>query len=332
MQTFTERGNMIREPDTRTKDERAGTKSCPLCKGGATQEFLRAPDRFHLRREVYKLMRCAECGCVWLADPPTPAEMGAHYSEDYHRAIAKAGETAAEIRWRRHNELISQYQRGGSILDIGCSSGAFLGTLKGNWKLYGIEMERATAERARAATGADVFVGDVMDAPFAPGSFDAITCFDLLEHVYDPSVFLARVLEWLKPGGMVFVMLPNIESWEARAFGSYWYGLELPRHTFHFSPGSLRYVMGSLGFREVHLQTPPITYVERSLGYLGAAGLEKLGLEAAPQSRPKPAGIPKRILRKALRVGCFGPLGAIESLAGAAGSMEAVFRKPPIKA
>lgn len=302
---------------------------CPLCGGSATGAFLKAPDRFHLRREIYELMRCGGCGCVWLADPPAPQEMALHYSDDYHRAIAKAGETAAGVRWRRHRELISEYKRGGAILDIGCSSGAFLGTIKGDgWKLYGIEMERTTADQARLATGAEVFVGDVMDAPFAPESFDAVTCFDVLEHVYEPRAFLSRVLQWLKPGGMFFVMVPNIDSWEARVFGSYWYGLELPRHTFHFSPRSLRHVMTTVGFSEVRLETPRITYVERSVAYLCSASFEKLGMEAAAQSRPKRATISVRIMRKALRLALAEPFAALESFAGAAGCIEGAFGKP----
>jgi 2-polyprenyl-3-methyl-5-hydroxy-6-metoxy-1,4-benzoquinol methylase len=267
---------------------------------------------------------------VWLSDPPAPEEMGLHYSEEYHRAIAKAGETGAQDRWRRHRDLISRYKQGGAILDIGCSSGAFLGTMKGDgWKLYGIEREQTTAEKAQLATGAEVFAGDAMDAPFAGDGFDAVTCFDLLEHVYDPRAFLSRVLEWLKPGGMFFMMLPNIGSWEARAFGSYWYGLELPRHLSHFSPRSLRKLMTSLGFREVHLGTPRTSYVERSVAYLWSAGLEMLGREARPQSRPKRAGIPKRAVRKVLRVTLLEPFAAAASLAGAGGSIEGVFGKFP---
>jgi len=305
--------------------------ACPLCECDATREFLWAPDRFHSHREIYKLMRCANCACVWLANPPTPHEMGLHYSKDYHLAIAKAGETAAQNRWQRHRNLISRYKQVGAILDIGCSSGAFLAAMKKDgWKLHGVEMERAMAKKAWLATGAQIFVGDAIDAPFAPESFDAITCFDVLEHVYNPRDFLSKVLEWLKPGGMFFVMLPNIKSWEARAFGSYWYGLELPRHIFHFSPRSLRHLMASLGFQEVHLKTPPGCYVERSLAYLCSTGLERLGLEVTPQSRPKRVGIPKRIVCKALRVALVEPFAAAASLAGAAGIIEAVFGKFPV--
>lgn len=302
---------------------------CPLCGNDAAKKFLRAPDRFHGRKEAYQLLRCGDCCYVWQVEPPAPEQMGVHYSGDYHRTIAKAGETAAHIRWRRHRELIKRYKSGGAILDIGCSSGAFLGTMKGSaWSLYGIEMEASTAEKARANTGAEVFVGDVMDAPFALGTFDAITSFDVLEHVYDPRAFLSRVFEWLRPGGMYFVFVPNIDSWEAQIFGSYWYGLELPRHISHFSLHSLRQLTSSLSFEEVHLRTPAITYLEPSIGYLFSAGLGRLGIKAIPLSQQKPAGVPRRLVRKALRVTLAEPLAAAASLLGAAGSIEGVFRKP----
>jgi 2-polyprenyl-3-methyl-5-hydroxy-6-metoxy-1,4-benzoquinol methylase len=102
-------------------------------------------------------------------------------------------------------------------------------------------MEASTAEKARARTGASVFVGDAVAAPYLPNTFDVITSFDLLEHVYSPREFLTKVFEWLKPGGIYYAMMPNIASWEARLFRTYWRA-ELPRHLFHFSPDSLRYL------------------------------------------------------------------------------------------
>lgn len=300
---------------------------CPLCRSIVTEPFRLAPDRFHLRHEVYQLMRCRDCGCVWLAHPPAPEEMGIHYTDDYHRAIAAAGEGAAEKRWRRNRNLIARYKQSGSILDVGCSSGAFLSTMK-SWKLYGIEMERSTAEKARAGTGAEIFVGDAMDAPFAPNSFDAITTFDVLEHVYDPVAFLSRVREWLKPGGMYFTILPNINSWEARAFGSYWYGLELPRHLFHFSPRSLRHLAASIGFNEIHVATRAESYIAESVRYLYAAAIEIAGGQTTPLSCPRPAGVLRGAIRKAFRITVIDAFARIASQAGAAGSIEAVFGKP----
>jgi len=302
---------------------------CPLCGGGHVADLLVAPDRFHLRKEIYRLVRCSFCSGVWLASPPKPEEMGRHYTEDYHKGIVAAGEGSATKRWKNQVKLISHYNRAGAILDIGCSSGGFLSTMKGtSWDLYGIEMEESTAERARSATGARVFVGDAVEAPFLPASFDVITCFDVLEHVYSPREFLTKVLEWLKPGGIYYAMMPNIDSWEARLFRTHWYGLELPRHLFHFSPRSLRYLMTELGFEEVCVNTPQVSYVERSVGYVFSSVLEKLGFSPAPQARPKPHSFPWRAMRKGIRVALIAPLARIASFAGAGPSVEVVFRKP----
>ena len=57
----------------------------------------------------------------------------------------------------------------------------------------------------------------------------SITSFDLLEHVYSPRELLTKVFEWLKPGGIYYAMMPNIESWEAKLFGGHWYGLDSHR-------------------------------------------------------------------------------------------------------
>ncbi len=313
------------------KQESHRASPCPLCGGREIVPFLTAPDRFHNRREPYQLLRCSSCSGVWLDSPPAPEEMGPHYSDDYHRAIMTAGETYAAERWSRHRELIARYKQGGAILDIGCSSGAFLGVMKGPpWKLYGIEMEASTADRARCATGAEVFVGDVDDAPFRPESFDVITAFDLLEHVYRPRQFLGNVLRWLKPGGIFFTMLPNIDCWESRLFGSYWYGLELPRHLFHFSPRSLRHLLVDLGFEELLLATSEVSYAERSAGYLYVEALERAGFAAVAPSQARPGSLPWRAVRKLLRMGLVNPAGYLAGFAGAGANIEAIFRRPAV--
>lgn len=288
--------------------------------------FLKAPDRFHWRPEIYQLERCEGCSYVWLVGPPTLKEMPFHYGKDYHRGVTAAGE--APGRWERHRRVILQLKQGGMLLDIGCSSGGFLSTMMGSsWTLFGIEMEASTAIQARAKTDADISIGDVLNAPFASASFDVITCFDVLEHVYDPRAFLERVVDWLKPGGVFFTILPNIDSWESRLFRSYWYGLELPRHISHFSPRSLRHLMTSVGLREISIKTWPTTYVEQSLDYLRSALLQKLGISPSPSANEGQRGIPQRAMRKLLRVCLMNPSGRIAAAVGEGASMEAILTK-----
>ena len=53
----------------------AGSSVCPLCDSHQVSKFMLAPDRFHMRTELYTLMRCATCSCVWVANPPSPEEL-----------------------------------------------------------------------------------------------------------------------------------------------------------------------------------------------------------------------------------------------------------------
>jgi SAM-dependent methyltransferase len=100
-------------------------------------------------------------------------------------------------------------------------------------------MDRAAAEKARRFTD-EVHVGDVLAAPFAPGRFDVVTALHVLEHVPDPVRLVRRMVEWLAPGGLLIIEVPNAAGLGARLFQGAWVGLELPRHLSHFSPETLR--------------------------------------------------------------------------------------------
>jgi len=153
--------------------------------------------------------------------------------------------TAPSLRLQKHRSTGStaatRFFRlkpgGGAILDLGCANRRVSEhTARTSWKLFGIEMSEEAAREVRSRCGAEVFVGDILDAPFPPNSFDVITCFNVFEHVYEPKEVLVRVAKWLKPGGVFYTLMPNIDSAGARIFRSYWYPLELPRHLSHFSP------------------------------------------------------------------------------------------------
>jgi len=254
--------------------------------------------------------------------------MWKHYGVDYDRAIAGGGEDPEH--WTGKRDVVLRYKSGGAILDLGCSSGGFLDSIKGPaWKLCGIEMSEEVAQKARAKCDADVFVGDILDAPFAPESFDAITCFHVFEHLYQPQEVLAKVSKWLKPGGIFYAIMPNIDSAGARIFKSYWYALELPRHLFHFSPKSLSSVGKSVGLDTESITTDREVFIEPSSRYIFDEILAKAGIHRAPMSKAKRPGVPFRIVRKAFRMTVLPLLNGMASFAGDGESIHAVFRKEP---
>lgn len=300
---------------------------CPVCGQAGAQEWLRAPDRLHGRQEKYTLARCSTCSLVWLSNPPKPEEMHLHYTDAYHKLISAGGENSP-ARWGFRKVAIAQYKQSGALLDMGCSSGAFLESLKGEpWKLYGIEMSAEVARTAEARSGAQVFVGDILDAPFPRESFDVITCFDVLEHLYEPRRVMARVGEWLKPGGIFYILVPNVDSAEARVFGSYWHGLELPRHLFHFSPASLKFLTESAGLREVSLETRRNPAVGTSLRYVWDDVFRAVGIQQTAVAYRGEANLPWRAVRKLVRMTALRFMLAMAPLVGGGESIHAIFRK-----
>jgi SAM-dependent methyltransferase len=326
--SISEQPSSIRAQNTATAPNTASP--CPICGKVGARPRLAAPDRFHGRKEKYTLLRCAGCSLVWLDNPPKPEEMHLHYTEAYDRLISASGEDSP-VRWRHRNAALAPYMQSGALLDLGCSSGAFLQSLDSKkWSLYGIEMSAESAKKAEEKTGAQIFVGNILDAQFPPESFDVITCFDVLEHLYEPTKIMAKVAEWLKPGGIFYVLIPNIDSAEGRVFGSYWHGLELPRHLFHYCPASLKFLAESVGLKAVSIETRRNPAVGVSLRYVWDDVFSAFGIHRTSVAYRTDGGLVWRAARKAVRVTVLRALLAIAPLFGGGESIHAIFQKDSV--
>jgi SAM-dependent methyltransferase len=253
--------------------------------------------------------------------------MHLNYTAAYDRLISASGQNSPN-RWRDRQAALTPHKQSGALLDMGCSSGAFLESLKGDrWKLHGIEMSTECAKIAEARSGAQVFVGHILDAPFRPESLDVITCFDVLEHLYEPRRVMAKVGEWLKPGGIFYVLVPNVDAAEARVFGSYWHGLELPRHLFHYSPASLKFLAESAGLRAVSLETRRNPAVGTSLRYVWDDVFGAAGIRRTPVAYRADASRLWRAARKVVRMTALRTMLAMAPLVGGGESIHAIFQK-----
>jgi 2-polyprenyl-3-methyl-5-hydroxy-6-metoxy-1,4-benzoquinol methylase len=301
--------------------------SCPVCESREIRSLLQAPDRFHGRWISYRLLSCSSCSLVWLADPPPPEQMAEHYGLDYDRSVASAGDSPE--RFSERIAKVAEYKTGGALLDLGCSSGGFLREMRSSaWTLHGIEMSQAVARQAEAASGAAVFVGDILDAPYPAGSFDLVTCFHVLEHVYQPLDVLRKIAYWLKPEGIFYVNVPNIDSAGARLFKSYWYALELPRHLYHYSPRSLGVMAKAVGLDQVSVFTQSELFLEESFGYLLDGICHRLGVSRTPRARRKRPSLAFRVVRKGFRMTAKPVFNGVARLIGDGESIHAVLRKP----
>jgi 2-polyprenyl-3-methyl-5-hydroxy-6-metoxy-1,4-benzoquinol methylase len=135
------------------------------------------------------------------------------------------------------------------LLDVGCAFGYFLETasLRG-WRTEGVEISAYAAEDARKRAGGIVHTGALKSAALKASTVDVVTMWDALEHTLDPSATLTETRRILRPGGYLFMTLPNAGSFPARMMGSHWYGFKsAAEHNYFFSPDTIGRMLAKTG-------------------------------------------------------------------------------------
>lgn len=137
------------------------------------------------------------------------------------------------------------------LLDVGCGNGSYLVLAQqAGWKVEGFDFD-PEAVKTCLASGLNVTVGGIEILQGRSNQYDAITLSHVIEHVHDPARLLNQVLALLKPGGMLWLATPNIDSLLSAQYGSNWRGLEPPRHLVLFNRDSLRLLLHQAGFCEI---------------------------------------------------------------------------------
>jgi SAM-dependent methyltransferase len=146
------------------------------------------------------------------------------------------------------------------FLEIGCGEGfALEAARKRGWEVYGQEVSPGFAAIARERSGAEIMVGQITESSFPAESFDCIYIDSVLEHVADPMEFMKILCSFLAPGGVVYLTMPNEDSWfhavvdaVLRLAGSRstcrLMPFAPPYHVLGFSEKSLRYAAEKSGF------------------------------------------------------------------------------------
>jgi len=183
-------------------------------------------------------------------------------------------------------QLVNRVASGKRLLDYGTGTGYFTDFMnRKDYSAEGIEIDPEARRYGAEKFGIVVRAPEALFSELQPESFDVITLWHVLEHLYDPQRYLERFRELLSAGGKLIVAVPNHKSKDAEAYGSDWAAYDVPRHLWHFSPATMRKMMEQSGFRVVETHHMPLDpfYVSimsqkyRSGGGLISGGLKGLG-------------------------------------------------------
>jgi 2-polyprenyl-3-methyl-5-hydroxy-6-metoxy-1,4-benzoquinol methylase len=314
---------------------------CGVCGSGAATYQFDAQDYIYGNDGSFPVSRCDSCGVVFMNPRIPPAEIGPFYPKSYytnqaHRidtaewktqamalllrkeygypvtipiglsgrlAALLAGPVWIHLAWFRHN--IANVP-GGSVLDVGCGNGTMLTIYRRlGWSTSGTEVSPDSAAIARQS-GHDVFLGELTEAKYPSGNFDAVTLWDALEHIHNPAETMAEAFRVCRPGGHVYVYVPNFGSEYARRYRDKWYMFTAPLHYYHYSSETLGRLLRQVGFETVDFKYP-----------LGGVGIHPT-LSAATDG----------LLNKLLRSGPLSMLLRFADRLMPRGHLLAVARKP----
>ena len=187
-------------------------RNCPTCNAS---NF-----KLVFSKDYMDIVSCGNCNLIYT----NPIFNQEHYKEtykskDYQEIVRELGEKSHDYRVNRFGferiEIMEKFIfRNNQInyLDVGCSTGFVVEAAKSRgWNAVGIDLNPSAVEFGRTR-GLNLENTALEDIDYDRGFFDVISMFDVLEHLPNPASIIEMSVQYLKPGGILFIYVPNWDS------------------------------------------------------------------------------------------------------------------------
>lgn len=200
----------------------------------------------------YDFYKCKNIMCELIYADVRQEDIESLYEEDYYKKVYQDYESDRDIHLMNDNILlkkIEKYFQVGDLLEIGSAFGFFIECAKNRgWNALGLETSKYASEVAKEKYGNNVQNADFLQENMENG-FDVVCILATIEHVLNPSLFINKIADMLKPGGGVIMTTPNIDTLFAKFCGRRWRHIYPPFHISYFSPKSISFLIQKYGFR-----------------------------------------------------------------------------------
>ncbi|MDM8537071.1 class I SAM-dependent methyltransferase [Desulfobacterales bacterium HSG17] len=221
-------------------------KECLVC--GKTEVDLL------FEKNGYQIVRCRHDGHIYVANPPTLAELGDFYAAAYFEGKNEVGYHHNVFEERDHHlkkanrklGLLTRFLLTGKVLDVGSGPGFFVKQASHHFDSIGCEFSEAAVQYAQKELGVELFQGDFLD--YQGGPFNAVTMWSYLEHALEPRKALMYAADLLVPGGYLLLSIPNVEGVGRYAKGKSWRGFSPPEHLHFFTKANFKRLFAETGF------------------------------------------------------------------------------------
>lgn len=237
--------------------------ACPACNAPTIAPVLKTKD-YTVSQQAFEIWECSACTLRFTQSVPDEQHIGPYYrSENYisHTNTGKGLVNKLYHMVRRHTlrSKCRLIERSGNwhsrtLLDVGAGTGAFVHYMRQHaWQVTGLEPDEAARKVALETFRINLLPPDHLWA-LPADSIDVITLWHVLEHVHRLHDYMRQLKTLLKPGGLLFIAVPNYTSADAAIYGEHWAAYDVPRHLYHFSPKAMQQLVRQHGMRIQNMQ------------------------------------------------------------------------------
>ncbi len=243
--------------------------SCRICNYNLNDEVYHPKEMMYGLRQSFTYFKCKSCGCLQISEYPNNVEK--YYSDGYHlntnkRFINKLKDflllkrdkfemTGKGLLGYLVSIIIPQPgfrfvykfledKKSSKILDVGCSTGRFLLSLRRLKfeKLFGIDPYISSN---LSIDGIEIIKGNLTDID---DTFDVLILNHSLEHMPDQINTFKNIYDLLSPGGFCLLRIPLSSSLAFEKYKENWVQLDAPRHYYLHSIDSIKILSKKVGF------------------------------------------------------------------------------------
>jgi len=215
------------------------------------------------------LVKCKDCGFVFMQQIPTKEELDNHYSTYGYEGERVLTPMTVDSYNSTLNEFES-YRKTNKLLDIGCGVGHFPSVaMQRGWESFGTEYSTKAVAHARKK-GINMHIGPLQTATFDAESFDVITSFEVIEHLNNPIEEINTIYRLLRPGGIFYCTTPNFNSLLRYWLMTDYKVIEYPEHLSYYTKKTLTKLMIANGFKLVKFKSTgfSLTQIQRAKNQL----------------------------------------------------------------
>jgi len=205
---------------------------------------------------------CEKCGMMYVSPILAEQELEAFYHnskvyDDLIKVMLKKSQRNFDrAKFENGIRLLSKkLGRKGRLLDIGCLAGHFIEIAqKEGWDCAGIELNKKALKICRK-NGLKVIDKKLDKSIFPKSSFEAVTLWDVLEHITRPKELLQIINYILGSGGLLLILVPNSNSLAARILQKECNMFNGCQHINLFSEKPLKILLKDCGFEIIDVKT-----------------------------------------------------------------------------